>query len=120
VLDLQGNKIKEARHFHCLSALVHLNLGKSVERYWNGWGAKRVIDDNSLQEFAVPKANPMLGLCSLKLAKNKLRTFDASYFPDLKTLYLDQNQLDKVEGLQNAKHLDSLSMREQDRRSDNW
>jgi Leucine-rich repeat (LRR) protein len=121
VLDLRGNKIKEARNFHCLSALVHLNLGKSAWRCWNDRkGAHRVIDDNSLQGFAVPKANPMQNLCSLKLSKNKLRTFDISYFPDLKILYLDLNQLGKVEGLQNANRLESLSMREQDSGSEDW
>ncbi|KAH0564759.1 hypothetical protein GP486_001853 [Trichoglossum hirsutum] len=89
MLDLRGNRIREARNLHHLAALVHLNLAK-----------------------------PMKNLCSLKLAKNKLRTFDVSCFPDLKILYLDQNQLGRVEGLQNAKQLDSLSMREQDRGSE--
>ncbi|KAH0536403.1 hypothetical protein FGG08_006728 [Glutinoglossum americanum] len=101
ILDLRGNKIKDAQNLHCLAALTHLNL-----------------DDNSLQEFAIPKASPMRNLCSLKLAKNKLRTFDISCFPDLKILYLDHNQLGRVEGLQDAKRLDSVSMREQDRGSE--
>ncbi|KAI9774332.1 MAG: hypothetical protein M1840_004226 [Geoglossum simile] len=102
-LDLRGNKIKEVRNLHNLAALTHLNL-----------------EDNSLQEVTLPKATQMERLCSLRLSKNKLRSIDISCFPDLKILYLDENQLGRVEGLQGAKHLDSLSMREQARGQEDY
>ena len=77
-----------------------------------------VVEDNSLQEVALPKASKMEHLRSLRLSKNKLQSIDISCFPDLNVLYLDENQLGRVEGLQGTKHLDSLSIREQARGSE--
>jgi hypothetical protein len=49
----------------------------------------------------------------LKLSGNSLQSIDISQFPNLRLLYLDRNRLGTVNGLLRTKHLDSLSMREQ-------
>ncbi|TAQ84929.1 hypothetical protein B7494_g6749 [Chlorociboria aeruginascens] len=94
-LDLRDNHVHEIRNIHELSSLTILNL-----------------EENDLHEFsASPQLVPTLKY--LKLSGNNLESIDVNNYPDLRVLYLDRNRLGTVTGLLKAKHLDSLSLREQ-------
>ena len=49
----------------------------------------------------------------LALDKNRLEILDIRPFPELHTLYADENRLREIIGLRKARQLDTLSMREQ-------
>ena len=49
----------------------------------------------------------------MRLTNNKLHSLDVHAFPDLRTIYIDNNFLTTVEGLRRTTHLDSLSVRQQ-------
>ena len=95
-LDLKDNRIRGVQNLQQLNSLSALNL-----------------DNNDLDSFSSDGHDPMWTLKHLKLSGNKLNSIDVSQFPDLRLLYLDRNRLGTVTGLLKAKHLDSLSMREQ-------
>ncbi|KAI9821949.1 MAG: hypothetical protein M1827_002531 [Pycnora praestabilis] len=100
-LDLSGNVLIEVLNLDNLPALVQLNL-----------------DDNRLAGFHVSASTPLSQLKSLRLAKNHLSDLDVSSFPALRELHLDGNQITKVDGLQKAKLLKTLSMQDQINESD--
>ncbi|KAI9722040.1 MAG: hypothetical protein M1812_002000 [Candelaria pacifica] len=95
-LDLSGNELSEVKNLHHLPALVHLGL-----------------DDNQIHTLAVEQPSTLPTLRSLKLTNNQLRILDISAMPDLRILYVDRNKLSHIRGIQRAKHLDSISIREQ-------
>lgn len=61
----------------------------------------------------IDASTPLRNLNSLKLSNNCLNTFDISFLPSLTLLYLDQNFLSTVSGLERCDHLEVLSIREQ-------
>lgn len=95
-LDLKGNCVREIRNVQELRSLTSLNL-----------------EDNDIQTFARENCEVMWTLKYLKLGGNKLEHLDISQYPNIRLLYLDRNRLGRVTGLLKAKHLDSLSLREQ-------
>ncbi|KAK6495476.1 hypothetical protein TWF481_003493 [Arthrobotrys musiformis] len=95
-LDLGSNKINSIVGLHRLSELSYLNL-----------------DSNELVEFSVPEGMEVRGLRTLDLSKNKLRYFNTRPFPNIKTLYLDSNKLEAIDGISSARYLDSFSFRSQ-------
>ncbi|KAI9773222.1 MAG: hypothetical protein M1835_006182 [Candelina submexicana] len=95
-LDLSGNKLSEVKNLQHVPRLEHLGL-----------------DDNEIQTLAVEKPFILPTLRSLRLTNNQLETLDVSAMPDLRVLYADRNKLNHVDGIQRAKYLDSVSMREQ-------
>lgn len=95
-LDLKDNHIYQITNLHELQSLSSLN-----------------VEDNNLGEFSMDGPSPLRALRYLKLSGNQLEKLDVSRFPDLRLLYVDRNRLETVSGLLKTKHLDSLSMREQ-------
>ena len=95
-LDLNGNRIRDVQNIHLLSSLSSLNL-----------------ENNDISTLELKNSQPQRVLKYLKLGGNNLETIDVGNCPNLRLLYLDRNRLGKVTGLSRTKHLDSLSMREQ-------
>ncbi|OBT91076.1 hypothetical protein VE02_00053 [Pseudogymnoascus sp. 03VT05] len=95
-LDLKGNKLQAITGLEDLRSLATLHL-----------------EDNCLVTFNEGSSHTYHGLKYLKLSGNNLQQIDVSHYPNIRLLYLDRNRLGKVTGLLKAKHIDSLSMREQ-------
>jgi Leucine-rich repeat (LRR) protein len=95
-LDLKDNHINSVAHLEELRSLTILNL-----------------DDNHLSELSIGESETLWSLKYLKLSGNGLESVDVSKYPNLRLLYLDRNRLGNITGLLKTKHLDSLSMREQ-------
>lgn len=95
-LDLKGNRVQRVHGLEALHSLTTLNL-----------------EDNELSSsvHAVNSQSPSLKY--LKISGNKLSHLDISMLPNLRLLYADRNRLSRVGGLSKVKHLDSLSLREQ-------
>ena len=75
-------------------------------------------DQNNISSLEVSPGEQLENFRILKLSGNKFSQFDVAAFPNLRTLYIDDNELEKIDGLRKAKHLDSLSMREQCKESE--
>ncbi|RFU35153.1 hypothetical protein B7463_g1259, partial [Scytalidium lignicola] len=95
-LDLKDNLIGDVEYLDRLQSLSNLNL-----------------EENKLESLVIEVPEKLHTLKYLKLSGNNLESIDVSHFPNLRLLYLDRNRLGKVTGLLETKHLDSLSMREQ-------
>ncbi|BFZ62646.1 Protein nud1 [Saitoella coloradoensis] len=93
-LDLSGNEMTS------LTGLKHLQRLMSLR-----------LDGNLIKELKVE--SHMRSLRTLRISGNDLETFDASMFPNLRTLYLDDNCLSNVHGLRGLKYLENLSIRDQ-------
>ncbi|PMD35635.1 hypothetical protein L207DRAFT_557026 [Hyaloscypha variabilis F] len=94
-LDLRNNKLSMVHNLEELQSLSTLDL-----------------EDNELTQLSSSESN-LWSLKYLRLSGNNLESIDVSRFPNLRLLYLDRNRLGKVAGLLKTKHLDSLSLREQ-------
>jgi Leucine-rich repeat (LRR) protein len=70
-------------------------------------------DDNYLTHVSEDDFDGLDRLEVLRINNNQLSTLNVSKLRALKTLYLDKNKLEQVEGLQSLKQLDSISVREQ-------
>lgn len=95
-LDLRDNQVNEVKHLHELRCLSNLDL-----------------QNNHLFNFTIEGSEQLWVLKYLKLSGNNLESVDISQCPNLRLVYLDRNRLSKVTGLLKTKHLDSLSLREQ-------
>ncbi|KAG0166282.1 hypothetical protein DFQ30_007361 [Apophysomyces sp. BC1015] len=93
-LDVSYNRIQHVDSIKMLTGLKTLNL-----------------DHNELRWFQLEDAAEKLKV--LRLCYNRLRAFDATLFPDLRILYLDDNQIMRVIGLSCLARLDSFSLRDQ-------
>lgn len=93
-LDVSGNQIHTVCNLEDMPALSRLNLS-----------------GNQLQ--ALELDSDVTTLRYLDLSDNDLDGLDVSKFPNLHTLHADRNQISHVNGLQRARRLDSLSLREQ-------
>ncbi|KAL4977650.1 hypothetical protein BDW66DRAFT_149956 [Aspergillus desertorum] len=94
-LDLSNNELVSVMDIQNLSALSQLDLSS-----------------NRLETS--PFSAPLTKLRVLKLSDNRLRTLNAELFPALALLYVDQNCLSTILGLDQTRLLEVLSMREQD------
>jgi Leucine-rich repeat (LRR) protein len=94
-IDLQRNKLTKVQNLEELRSLSTLNL-----------------EDNKLTQFSLSE-DMLWSLKYLRLSGNSLESIDISRYPNLRLLYLDRNRLGLVKGLLKTKHLDSLSLREQ-------
>ncbi|KAH3426124.1 hypothetical protein KXW09_003278 [Aspergillus fumigatus] len=93
-LDLSHNRLVSVRHLDSLPSLSKLDLSF-----------------NQLKHIDV--SSPLRMLRSLKLANNQLQTLDVSMFSSLNLLYIDQNFLSTVSGLERCRALEILSVRDQ-------
>ncbi|KAI5362838.1 Putative leucine-rich repeat domain superfamily [Septoria linicola] len=94
-LDLCANAIEQVHGLDRLSSLKSLHLRSN-----------HLIGSMEVDQ-------PMLHLKHLSLQECGLKNFDASNFPSLQTLLLDDNKIDFIDGLDTLKSLDRLSMRRQ-------
>ncbi|KAI1317749.1 hypothetical protein EDD11_007923 [Mortierella claussenii] len=94
-LNASHNKIEQLENLESLGGLIHANL------------AHNCIEDISLVQ-------PLRRLRILRLSENKLVTFDATPFPGLRTLYLDDNRLQSLENCQKLTRLENFSVRDQE------
>ncbi|ORX50469.1 L domain-like protein [Hesseltinella vesiculosa] len=93
-LDVSYNRISMVNGLHHLHSLQYLNL-----------------DNNDIRMIAFDM--PMRGLQTLRLNHNRLAYFDARSVPQARVLYLDNNQLTHVDGLDQLVDLIVLSIRDQ-------
>ncbi|KAH8891999.1 hypothetical protein GQ53DRAFT_686780 [Thozetella sp. PMI_491] len=92
-LDLKGNKITSLINFEQLPSLTALNL-----------------DDNQLLTLKITADS---SLKYLKVNSNSLTELALHHLPHLRMLHADRNRLSKITGFSRARHVDSLSLREQ-------
>jgi Leucine-rich repeat (LRR) protein len=69
------------------------------------------LDDNNITTL-VPK-HPLRSIRTLKLCRNELETFDPKFYPELRTLYLDENQIQSLGGVRKLRLLENFSARTQ-------
>ena len=93
-LDLSHNCLTSVRNVEWLPSLATLDLSA-----------------NQISRFDSPAS--LISLRALKLSGNRLDAFDAQAFPSVSLLYLDQNHLPTVTGLEQCHNLEVLSLREQ-------
>ncbi|KAL0940409.1 conserved leucine-rich repeat protein [Colletotrichum truncatum] len=95
-LDLAGNKIEEILNVGQLSSLEVLRLQR-----------------NNLETFTAEDAQGLDGLRYLDLSDNDIVELDISRLPAVRLLHADRNRITNITGFTKARHLDSLSLREQ-------
>ncbi|KAI8372624.1 hypothetical protein EDC96DRAFT_499992 [Choanephora cucurbitarum] len=142
-LDASHNVITSCKSFQNLSGLLSLSLKANCLRRLINFEA--VIENNQLESLDVSfnrieylsavenlkqlrelnadhndiqyvqLTKPMKRLCRLQLCFNRLKSFDMSLFPDLRVLYLDDNQIQRIIGMSSVTPLGSFSIRDQGR-----
>jgi Leucine-rich repeat (LRR) protein len=95
-LDASRNQLIDLRSLSWLPALEDLNL-----------------EQNNLSKFATSETAALISLRSLRMSSNHLSSIDLSVCPSIELLYLDANKITEVRGLDRARHLHTLSLREQ-------
>lgn len=70
-----------------------------------------MVDDNNIT--ALQPKNVLRSLRTLKLCRNELESFDPKFYPDLRTLYLDENQIQSFGGIRRLRLLENFSARSQ-------
>ena len=116
-LDFTGSKLGRLEFLACekncigwidgleeLVSLMSLHLGLSLVDWLTS-------DDNNLTSIK-PK-RPMRSLRTLKLCHNELGVFDPKHYPELRTLYLDENQIESFSGVRKLRLLENFSARTQ-------
>ncbi|CAO3613438.1 unnamed protein product [Cunninghamella blakesleeana] len=120
-LSLHGNSIEDldfedASMFHLQKFDLSYNRIRSIE---NLKGLPRLQELNICYnnvEF-INLIEPLNNLSILKISHNRLKSFDGRFFPNLKLLYIDKNQLVSVVRLSSISNLDTLSLRDQGEQS---
>ncbi|RCH84339.1 hypothetical protein CU098_003002, partial [Rhizopus stolonifer] len=95
-LDVSFNRIE------CLDSIEHLKHLRELN-----------ANHNDIKYIQLNQ--PMERLCKLQLSFNRLKSFDVSPFPDIRVLYLDDNQIQRIIGVACISRLDSFSLRDQGR-----
>ncbi|KAH6679976.1 leucine-rich repeat-containing protein [Plectosphaerella plurivora] len=93
-LDLAGNRITDVSHLGGLKALEVVKLHRNQITTFN-------------------PETPLQKLRHLDLGDNEVADLDISSMPALRLLHADRNRLSKITGFVRARHLDSVSLREQ-------
>ncbi|KAJ5952866.1 uncharacterized protein N7479_011279 [Penicillium vulpinum] len=93
-LDLSHNCLTSVRNLEWLPSLTALD-----------------VSANQISRFE--SSASLISLRALKLSENKLEALDARAFSSVSLLYLDQNHLSTVTGLETCHNLEVLSLREQ-------
>lgn len=114
-LDLSHNCVERVCSVDRLSAILQVNLGVYIFFGFADHLSYR-LDYNCLREFQ-PSAT-MASLRVLRLSHNRLQTFDADSFPELRTLWLDENHLRGIRHARRMSKLENMSIREQRLSSD--
>ncbi|KAL1890911.1 Protein nud1 [Ceratocystis pirilliformis] len=93
-LDVSNNKIFSVSNIEALPVLAVLKLR-----------------NNNLSEFYV--SSKMSSLRDLELGNNEIISLDLRYLGSLRVLHADRNRITELSHAYHARHLDSLSLREQ-------
>ncbi|KAI0351465.1 hypothetical protein OH77DRAFT_1411124 [Trametes cingulata] len=116
-LSLQGNQIRELDlHEYKWTRLEMLNLSQNRINSVGGLGSVPSLvalnlDNNSLGKLEPEVAMPRLRI--LRVSGNRLQTLDAAPFPNLRTLYADNNSLGSILRAYRLTKLENLSLRNQ-------
>ncbi|KAG0235569.1 hypothetical protein BGW42_005008 [Actinomortierella wolfii] len=94
-LNASHNQIEQLDNLESLVGLIHVNLGHNL------------IEHVSLVQ-------PLKRLRILNLTQNRLVQFDSKPFPNLKTLYLDDNRLEVLQNCASLTRLENFSVRDQE------
>lgn len=108
VLECQRNCIGRVEALEELTSLMSLHLGIYPQ------GQDTVIltvDDNNLA--TLQPRHSVGSLRTLKLCRNELQIFDPKFYPELRTLYLDENQIQSFSGVKRLRLLENFSARSQ-------
>ena len=95
-LDVSRNQLTHVSSLPWLPALEELNL-----------------EENFISEIATSDSTPLVSLRHLRMSTNRLRSIDLLACPNIESLYLDHNSITEVRSLDRARHLHTLSVREQ-------
>jgi len=68
-------------------------------------------DDNNIAKLE-PKST-LRSLRTLKLCRNELQSFDPKWYPELRTLYIDENHISSLNGVRKLRLLENFSARHQ-------
>ncbi|EGO57116.1 hypothetical protein NEUTE1DRAFT_130833 [Neurospora tetrasperma FGSC 2508] len=109
-LDLRGNKIKRVVNLDQLPVLSSLNLeGNQIEVFEVGSPAALTSGSSPVSDHG----QAVSPLRYLHLNDNCLSHLSIHHLPHLRLLHADRNRLVRIHGFSRARHLDSLSLREQ-------
>ncbi|KAK7056617.1 Protein nud1 [Paramarasmius palmivorus] len=114
MLNLCQNRLESITELETLSSLIALNLaGVVVDGDWiaNESLNARIADNNSLTSVDFGGAMPRLRI--FRASGNRLVTLNVACVGNLRTLYLDNNSLTRVERLERLTRLENLSVRNQ-------
>ncbi|CCC13603.1 hypothetical protein SMACR_07785 [Sordaria macrospora] len=110
-LDLRGNRIKRVVNLDQLPVLSSLNLeGNQIEVFEVGSPAALTSGPDSPTS---EHGQAVSSLRYLHLNDNSLSHLSIHHLPHLRLLHADRNRLVRIHGFSRARHLDSLSLREQ-------
>ncbi|KAI9244904.1 hypothetical protein EDC94DRAFT_688244 [Helicostylum pulchrum] len=139
-LDVSNNMIASCVPFKALTGLIQLSLKNNNIRKLTGFIPQQELESldlsfnrierldsidelynlrelnlnhNNIKHISINQ--PMEKLCSLRLSFNRLKSFDVSLFPEVRILFLDDNQIQRMIGVTCIARLDSFSLRDQGR-----
>ncbi|KAI7901637.1 uncharacterized protein BX663DRAFT_437035 [Cokeromyces recurvatus] len=120
-LSLKANCLRRLTHFEEVSkdsqlesldvSFNRIDILSSIENLTN---LRELNADHNDIKY-VHLNQPLERLCKLRLSFNRLKSFDMSPFPDIRILYLDDNQIERIIGATFISRLDSFSLRDQGR-----
>lgn len=93
-------------------SLTTLNLGSCILRYQDRLPLIIARAEHNALTAIDPSAD-MPRLRVLRLSNNPLATLDVSFAPRLRTLYADSTRLGALEGAEQLRKLENLSLRDQ-------
>ena len=105
VLECQRNCISWVEGLERLSHLMSLHLGIL------SFDILLRSDDNNISSLQARSV--MKSLRTVKLCRNELESFDPKFAPELRTLYLDENQIQNFSGVKRLRLLENFSARSQ-------
>ncbi|KAJ5990242.1 hypothetical protein N7522_010449 [Penicillium canescens] len=107
VVDFEGSELTRLRDLdlshNCLTSVRNVDWLPSL--------ATLDLSANQISSLESPAS--LISLRALKLSGNRLESLDVRAFPSASLIYLDQNHLSTVTGLENCHNLEVLSLREQ-------
>ncbi|KAI7869497.1 hypothetical protein BDF14DRAFT_1781971 [Spinellus fusiger] len=139
ILHAENNKLYSCKPFRMINSLTTLNLRSNVIKHLRfgdtemyelesldlsynrlesldsieGLHNLRILNLDHNEIESVTLQMPMAHLKILRLNFNRLSTFDSTMFPDLRTLYLDTNQIGRIVGFSCIPRLINFSLRDQ-------
>ncbi|XP_026854014.2 leucine-rich repeat-containing protein 23 isoform X2 [Electrophorus electricus] len=106
-LDISSNYLSDLSPLAALTQLLWLKGdGNRIE------GFQGQPLGNGIQRMAGLECQSLTNLVTLELRGNRLETTDGIYLPNLRCLYLAQNRITKLEGLEKLERLTTLHLRD--------